>query len=617
MRKISSILFCLFSLFCVKGQAAHFENFKATAYVPAWEINSKESIRDWERFWKDLSAGITLDKVYLEVYRDRQFVDRQAMETAIRFFRSKGVEMSGGITYHQGGTKQPYVSFCYSDPVQLATVREAAEMAAGWFDEVVLDDFYFTNCKCDLCIDAKGDRSWSEFRRKLLDDVAREYIIGPARKVNPRSQVVVKYPNWYEHFQETGFDLERGPYTFDGVYTGNETRDPSADAHLQPYESYSIFRFFDALNPGHNRGGWVDTGGAYYPDMFAEQLWLTLLAKAPEITLFTLAGMNRPAPQEARAWEGKGSTLGRATSSWGAVAQAAFRKIDPILGKLGRPTGVKAYKPLHSVGEDYLHNYMGMMGIPMDIVPNFPTAEEAPVVILTESAACDPDIISKMRSYMRAGGEIIVTSGFYSAVADKGIREFINMNPTNRKALARTATVSRGMGWGMDAEETATPIQLPVFNFYCNDSWDDITVQVEGESGYSMFQYGAYSRGAIFVWMIPDDFAHLYALPQNALDRIRNVASAGSCIRLQGPSKVALFTYDNDTFVLYNFNDKASSLKLSLNGAKGISNLENGAVTQGNRVERPDAVYGREAWDETEVPLELAPHSLHAFRLIR
>ena len=181
--------------------------------------------------------------------------------------------------------------------------------SARYFEEIVLDDYYFTNCKCEKCVEAKGDRSWGEFRMDMLDNAAKNYIIGPAHKVNPKCKVIVKYPNWYDHFQGLGFDLSRGPYTFDGVYTGTETRDPSSEQHLQAYESFEIIRYFEQIRPEHNFGGWVDTGGASYPDLFAEQLWLTLLAKAPEITLFNFGGMNSPMREGNRTWEKYNPTL--------------------------------------------------------------------------------------------------------------------------------------------------------------------------------------------------------------------------------------------------------------------------------------------------------------------
>ena len=62
---------------------------------------------------------------------------------------------------------------------------------------------------------------------------------------------------------------------------------------LQPYESYQIVRYLDSLKPGANFGGWVDPFGSGTIDRYAEQLWLTLFAKAPEITLFDFGQMLR------------------------------------------------------------------------------------------------------------------------------------------------------------------------------------------------------------------------------------------------------------------------------------------------------------------------------------
>ena len=104
--------------------------------------------------------------------------------------------------------------------------------------------------------------------------------------------MVIKFPNWYEHFQGLGYDLDREPKIFDGIYTGTETRDPViTDQHLQQYESYQIIRYFENIAPGRNGGGWVDTFSIRYLDRYAEQLWDTLFAKAPEIMLFEWSAM--------------------------------------------------------------------------------------------------------------------------------------------------------------------------------------------------------------------------------------------------------------------------------------------------------------------------------------
>src|SRR5262249_1012686 len=131
---------------------------------------------------------------------------------------------------------------------------------------------------------------------------------------NPRIKVIIKYPNWYEHFQGLGYDLDLEAKQFDAIYTGTESRDPYVtDQLLQQYLSYSIFRYFDNVRPGGaNRGGWVDTVSTRYVDRYAEQLWDTLFAKAPEITLFNwapFASAQAVEPGDRAAWADKGTSF--------------------------------------------------------------------------------------------------------------------------------------------------------------------------------------------------------------------------------------------------------------------------------------------------------------------
>jgi hypothetical protein len=49
------------------------------------------------------------------------------------------------------------------------------------------------------------------------------------------------------------------------------------------------------------------------------------------------------------------------------AAGYAFEQVDGFLDKLGKPVGLKSYKPYHSTSEDFLHAYLGMIGIPVDL----------------------------------------------------------------------------------------------------------------------------------------------------------------------------------------------------------------------------------------------------------
>ena len=79
-----------------------------------------------------------------------------------------------------------------------------------------------------------------------------------------------------------------------------------------------------------------------------------------------------------------------------------------------------------------------------------------------------------------------------------------------------------------------------------------------------------YSKGTLFVLTIPDDFGNLYDFPAPALNVIRKVMSKDVGAYVEGPSKVALFPYDNKTMVVENFNDNAVSLRVVVNGKVNV-----------------------------------------------
>ncbi|HVW58820.1 MAG TPA: hypothetical protein VHC48_02250, partial [Puia sp.] len=123
-------------------------------------------------------------------------------------------------------------------------------------------------------------------RLDLMAEAAQSLIAGPAKAVNPSVKVVVKYPNWYEHFQGLGFNLEKEPRIFDGIYTGTETRDAVLFAqHLQPYLGYNIFRYFENIAPGRNGGGWVDPGGMICNPASPQRTACYCLRKKPNLTM--------------------------------------------------------------------------------------------------------------------------------------------------------------------------------------------------------------------------------------------------------------------------------------------------------------------------------------------
>ena len=199
-----------------------YQSFKATIYVT---VNSTREMADpkaRERQYQRVADQLRFDKVYIETYRGGTFADEASLENIKKFFKSKGIAVSGGVTLAKGGSGGQFGTFDYENEQDRAECRRAIELAARHFDEVILDDFFFYTSKSDADIAAKGNRTWTQYRLEKMREVAEDLVLKPARAANPHVKVIIKYPNWYEHFQGLGYDLDQEAQAFDAIYTGKK-----------------------------------------------------------------------------------------------------------------------------------------------------------------------------------------------------------------------------------------------------------------------------------------------------------------------------------------------------------------------------------------------------------
>jgi hypothetical protein len=561
------------------------KNFHVAVYIPVTVVEQMKDPQWLQSSWETINQQVKVDKVYIETYRSRNIADEQLIEQVKKFFLDHGVQVAGGMAL-TGNEGQQFQSFCYTDPKDRAYVKNLSQLTARHFDEIILDDFFFNTTKYDSDIAAKGSKSWTDFRLGLMDGAARELVIGAAKAVNPKVKVIIKFPNWYEHFQGNGFDLDEEPKMFDGIYTGTETRDPvNTDQHLQQYESYQIVRYFDNIKPGGNGGGWVDTYGIRYIDRYAEQLWDTMFSKAPEITLFNWnLLLQSAAAGERDAWKAEhtnfdfddllawnqhfGST---AQPTMASVAGYSLGQVDSFVGQLGNPIGIKSYRPPHATGEDFLHNYLGMIGIPIDLYPSFPS--DANPLLLTEAAKFDPEIVDKIKGQLHAGKNVVITSGLLHALQGKGIEDIVELRYTGHKAVVSSYFGAFGAGSGTGlGEAPTTGIAIPEIDFITNDAWP-LVRGIDNGTGYPLLLMDRYSKGILFVLTIPENFSDLYALPPRVIGMIKDFILGDFPVRLDAPGQVSLFAYDNNTFIVESFLDKDASVTVSTTG--GFSTLKN------------------------------------------
>ncbi|NLD39183.1 MAG: hypothetical protein GX654_20190 [Desulfatiglans sp.] len=593
-----------------------YKNFDVSVYARVFEVIKMKDPVWLKATFEQMDQHLNIDKIYLETHRDMTVIDEAALEPIIKFFKSKGIKTAGGITITVSEPNN-FETYCYTNEEHRKKLKQIVEMSARHFDELILDDFFYTSCKCKKCIAAKGDKSWSQFRMDLLSEAAKTLVVGPAKAVNPKIKVVIKYPNWYEHFQGLGFDLERGPKIFDGIYTGTETRDSvMTDQHLQEYQGYQIIRYFENIAPGKNGGGWVDTYASNTADRYAEQLWLTLLAKAPEMTMFDYMQMGLPITKQLRGpWQGTGTSFDFDTmikpyldgdkykkdANMALVAVTALEQIDNILGYLGRPIGLKSYKPYHSTGEDFLHNFLGMAGIPIDLYPEFPSGEN--IILLTESAKFDPDIVNKIKGQLVNGNDVVITSGLLRALMGKGIEEIVELRYTERKAIVKDFKA----GWGGLIKGEKEMI-IPQIQYMTNDSWEEVSALDNG-LGWPILHRADYADGNLYVLTIPDNFADIYDMPDEVLNKIRDTLTKNQFVRLHGPARVSIFLYDNNTAVAHSFRDAPVDIRLVAPKGKNIKDIETGEALRGKDIQ---GFWGRPSTEKT-FELTVKPHSYRVF----
>jgi hypothetical protein len=383
--------------------------------------------------------------------------------------------------------------------------------------------------------------------------------------------MIIKYPNWYEHFHGLGYDLADEAHLFDAIYTGTETRDPIiTDQLLQQYESYEIYRYLSNVRPGANLGAWVDTYSIRAIDRYAEQLWDGLFAKAPEQMLFNWHPMAESASADAgtRPWANQPTSFKWSVGGgdgWAAAANEALHVVDGVLGQLGKPVGIASYRPPHATGEDFLHNYIGNLGVPIELYPEYPAG--AHTILLTESAATDPAIIAKIKRSLEGGANVIVTSGFLEATQDRGFKDLAEWNTTGHVIAIDRYFDGFGAGNGAELKEPgkSEPILFPEVHFFTNDSWGIIR-GVAAAKGFPMVLMNHYSKGTLYLWTMPENFGDLYNLPQPMITRIKQYLFADTPVTIDAPDHVALFTYDNGAFVVENFRDDSAAVGILRKG---------------------------------------------------
>lgn len=369
-------------------------------------------------------TGIT--RVFIESFRDKYYADRDAMIKARDRFLKEGFDVAGCVTtvgVGKPGSGGWGMTSCYTNKKTLDELGQIFEKTASVFDVIMIDDFLFTECSCEDCVAARGDQTWSKFRCDLMVDVSREHILKPARAVNPKVKIIIKYPLWYDFFQERGYEVVRESKDYDLTWIGTETRD--YDYSVRPggevqYNAYFISRWINAVSHGKNGGGWVDALGTT-PKIYLEQARQTVLGNEREIMLFHYGSLQ----DEKNEYDDKPGTP---------IADVdAFRKELPGLFELARIVKDKPIGGIHlpkipnsePLNEQYIFSFLGMLGLPL--VPADAIDVKAQSAIFTVHALKEPGFSGKLQTMLSAGKPVVITEGLAKLLSNQTLLDNKNL----------------------------------------------------------------------------------------------------------------------------------------------------------------------------------------------
>ncbi len=390
-----------------------FASYATSQQVEQLATDKEARTRAWQTIER---MGIT--KLYIEVYRGGHAVSHENLISTRDWLRERDIEVVGGIATVPGGDfgvrqEGPLGWFNWQNEKTQRDLERIMRTTADIFETFIIDDFL---CTADVSAEsqaAKGDRSWGQYRRALLTELAGSVFIRPAKQVNPNITMIVKYPQWYDRFHLFGYDTQTLPRLFDKVWVGTETRGRNTRRYgfVQPYEGFVNYRWLADVAGDKIGGAWFDHGDCSEHD-FLDQAYTSVLAGAAELVFFSFANLMEGHPDHEKV-----------IAEFDRLADlAAFVRKHPVVG-------VPAYKPPNSdpAGDMYIMDFIGMLGVPLIPVHTFPRS--APVIFLPAQAAADPNLLAHVNQARKRGAQLILTTSLLIACRDGKLAQMAGIDP--------------------------------------------------------------------------------------------------------------------------------------------------------------------------------------------
>ena len=528
----------------------HQDDLRFAVYITAHSVDYLLSSLTGRREALSLLRCNGITKVYLEVYRSGLVVPPQRLKDVRDFFKDHDIEVVGGIATVPGedfGVRQQGELgwFNWENKKTQTDITKVMHDVAPIFDTFIVDDFL---CTADTSLEskaAKGEQSWSLYRRDLFTTLYSELFINPAKELNPDITIIIKYPQWYDRFHLFGYDVKTGPQLFDRVWVGTETRGQYTQryGYVQPYEGFVNYRWLASLSGDKIGGAWFDHGDCDESD-FIEQAYQSVLAGAGEIVLFEYNSFVNCH-----------------------IGHHLLRQEFENLTKLARAVaknpvkGIPAYKPPHSDagGDLYIMDFIGMLGVPIVPVPSYPA--EADVLFLPTQAAADPDIWSHVQHSLQHNATIILTAGFLANAPDSrrfcklcGVDWPVHSAPMQAERI-RVGPNMFSLDRSLDLEASLTltdaesilPAEVGVLNIPFLTRKGPLFVL--NTHTFSQADFNAVDE----VLLCPKPLG-LLEIPHVWADSLRSVFNSSLDFEMSAPTRVTVQPLDDSGWMIHNYN---------------------------------------------------------------
>lgn len=541
------MLFAIGSTSPVKAQtAAGWPHLKYAIYFTSRDVDSLLADPDQFKKTMDYFAPVKPVHVYLEG-TGRGEINVPLLKEIAERFRAMGIRVSGAMV--PVGQRGPSV---YNNSDDMAALEKRMRALAQVFDDIILDDWLFTTATDQKSVEERGNQSWADYRTKLILEQSKKHIIDPAKEVNPKVNVIIKYPNWYEGHRDNGYDVYHEDLQFDKMAVGIETRDRMThDQHIPIYSGYIFQKWWSSVDPAKWVGSWLDNydmKGDY--NDYNAQVWQAVLAQTPEIILWC-AGQLWPTNPSSDVYPHFVDML---------------PELDKVAGLLrGEARGVPIYLPYGSTGEYNIFGYLGMAGIPLTPVAKFPTESQNAIFTLhsysESSTGRDTMLAQEMLDRLRDGKDIFMTWGLWRRLRNTEFKNTLTLVSGSEGSVASDEFRLREGWFREELIKSDRPFTFPKIETTTWPYVRDVAVERD-DYDFGVLLHVQYLKGNIYVLNMPDNSYDLLRLPPQALNLIRRAFDETLGVELDGPGGVGMYLFGDKQYVLYNMSDEAAPMTL-------------------------------------------------------